>query len=919
MTAVSIVFTCTNATSAGSTHGAGIGTITITGTKESNAALTGITLSGDYDTSFPQNGTFSYEGLVVTASYDDGTSNAVTDYEVSTPDLTTLGTKTVTVSYTHNGVTKTATYDITVEEAFDYAALPFSWEGGSSAALKKENGVTVNCDGSDYAAGNTPYLVKFSKDGHYVLVKTDSQPGKVTVGVKMLGGSTSSYIVVQGSADGEAFTDVETLTISGSQNDILTLETTNAFAATDRYVRLYFKKGSNVGVGPISIALPSSEPAISAEAALSLDYDATSGEIGYSIINPVDGASLTATTEADWITDFVVASDKVTFTITANTGEERSATVMLTYVNATKEVTVTQAAYVDPNAPGTENNPYTVAEAIEATPTTGEVYISGIVSSFYNTSIVGDDSNYRYYISDDGTTDTQLLVYKGKGLNEATFTDADDLKVGDEVVIYGKLTMYNNAPEVASGNYIVSLNRPADTTPSIEVNKTAINVSAESAEGTITVTYNNITEVEAEVHFCDANGGDAEYDWILASLNDDNNIEYIIDPNNGEERTAYMRVYALDDNTEEVYSDIITITQAKYVAPDEEVNPAQAGVGAFVKVTSADEITAGNYLIVYEGNATHDAVAFNGGLETLDAVENGISVTIIDDKIIANNSTVAATFVLQPSGTVKSASGKYIGVTTNSNGLKQSDDASTYTNTFSIDDSGNAVISAVFEGSTMSLRYNYASDNLRFRYYKNAGQQPIALYKYDETATITETVAVSGVGYRTYCSTSDLDFSNTGLTAYKATIANNQVSFTEVTAVPAGQGVLLKGAEGSYNVPVIAEAAELEGNAFVGVTEEDQVDAPIFVLMNGEAGVGFYKTTKTFTVGAHTAYLPAQAAGTNGARSFIGFDFDNTTTAIEGVANVENRNGEVYNLQGQRVSKAQKGLYIVGGKKVLVK
>ena len=268
---------------------------------------------------------------------------------------------------------------------------------------------------------------------------------------------------------------------------------------------------------------------------------------------------------------------------------------------------------------------------------------------------------------------------------------------------------------------------------------------------------------------------------------------------------------------------------------------------------------------------------------------------------------------------MKSASGKYIGVTTNSNGLKQSDDASTYTNTFSIDDSGNAVISAVFEGSTMSLRYNYASDNLRFRYYKNAGQQPIALYKYDETATITETVAVSGVGYRTYCSTSDLDFSNTGLTAYKATIANNQVSFTEVTAVPAGQGVLLKGAEGSYNVPVIAEAAELEGNAFVGVTEEDQVDAPIFVLMNGEAGVGFYKTTKTFTVGAHTAYLPAQAAGTNGARSFIGFDFDNTTTAIEGVANVENRNGEVYNLQGQRVSKAQKGLYIVGGKKVLVK
>ena len=117
--------------------------------------------------------------------------------------------------------------------------------------------------------------------------------------------------------------------------------------------------------------------------------------------------------------------------------------------------------YVDPNAPGTVNNPYTVAQAIANTPSSGNVYIQGIVSSFYNTSIVGDGSNYRYYISDDGTTTTQLLVYKGKGLNQATFTNANDLLVGDEVVIYGSLITYQNAPEVASGNYLYSWNRPA--------------------------------------------------------------------------------------------------------------------------------------------------------------------------------------------------------------------------------------------------------------------------------------------------------------------------------------------------------------------------------------------------------------------------------------------------------------------------
>ena len=150
----------------------------------------------------------------------------------------------------------------------------------------------------------------------------------------------------------------------------------------------------------------------------------------------------------------------------------------------------------------------------------------------------------------------------------------------------------------------------------------------------------------------------------------------------------------------------------------------------YVKVTSASELTDGEYLIVYEGNATHDAYAFNGALETLDAANNGVAVTINNDVIASSTAIDAAVFTIDvTNGTLKSASGKYIGVSSNNNGLRQTDDATTYTNTFGIDDDGNAVIGAVFDGSTMSLRYNYASDNLRFRYYKNAGQQPIALYK----------------------------------------------------------------------------------------------------------------------------------------------------------------------------------------------
>ena len=158
---------------------------------------------------------------------------------------------TITLSYT--GATDKV---ITVTQGHyvvDYAVLPFVWGGGSSSDFLDLNGVTAHNLGTDYASGNSPYLIKLDNTGDYIQVKTNEQPGKVTIGVKMIGGASTSTITIQGSADGETFTNIETLTISGAQNNVLTLETTNAFAANVRYVRMLFTKGSNVGVGPITI------------------------------------------------------------------------------------------------------------------------------------------------------------------------------------------------------------------------------------------------------------------------------------------------------------------------------------------------------------------------------------------------------------------------------------------------------------------------------------------------------------------------------------------------------------------------------------------------------------------------------------------------------------------------------------------
>ena len=151
-------------------------------------------------------------------------------------------------------------------------------------------------------------------------------------------------------------------------------------------------------------------------------------------------------------------------------------------------------------------------------------------------------------------------------------------------------------------------------------------------------------------------------------------------------------------------------------------------MAGYVKVNSTEEITNGNYLIVCE----EASAAFNGGLATLDGTNNKINVTIDGGVIAADVVTNSSTFTIDVDNqTLRSASGYYIGVSNNSNGLKQSEEPEVYHNSFVIDENGDAVISAVFNGSNMVLRYNATSTQNRFRYYSyNSTQKAIQLYKY---------------------------------------------------------------------------------------------------------------------------------------------------------------------------------------------
>lgn len=79
-------------------------------------ALSSISISGTYQTTFEYNEVFNYVGLVVTAHYSNGTYKVVTNYTVSSPSMTTTGTQNVTVTYKENNISKSASYNITVKE-----------------------------------------------------------------------------------------------------------------------------------------------------------------------------------------------------------------------------------------------------------------------------------------------------------------------------------------------------------------------------------------------------------------------------------------------------------------------------------------------------------------------------------------------------------------------------------------------------------------------------------------------------------------------------------------------------------------------------------------------------------------------------------------------------------------------------------
>ena len=153
-------------------------------------------------------------------------------------------------------------------------------------------------------------------------------------------------------------------------------------------------------------------------------------------------------------------------------------------------------------------------------------------------------------------------------------------------------------------------------------------------------------------------------------------------------------------------------------------------------------------------------------------------------------------------------------------------------------------------------------------------------------------------------------------TVYTGAVSANKVMLTEVNdkAIPADNAVILKSTSSTITLTPTNASGTLSGNALLGMQTATAAPANAYCLSKGTSGVGFYAFTGT--IPANRGYLVI----TSGAPQYLGFDDNGGTTGLnEAKSQTEETRGEFFDLQGRRIMNPTKGLYIVNGRKVVIK
>lgn len=241
------------------------------------------------------------------------------------------------------------------------------------------------------------------------------------------------------------------------------------------------------------------------------------------------------------------------------------------------------------------------------------------------------------------------------------------------------------------------------------------------------------------------------------------------------------------------------------------------------------------------------------------------------------------------------------------------------------DDNAKATISITAnENATIVFQGNNTNNNLRFNSSLSSyscyssGFAPPFIYRLTTAATID--VAFGATGWKTAVFAQNVALRE-GTKAYIVTSAGENAVLESVSQIKAHTPVLLKATANSTSTFDVIDTEVNYANTNLLEISDNTTGDGVYVLANKSNGVGFYQWNGGL-LGAGRVYLPVSIAG---AREFLGFAVDETS----GITNARcetTANDRVYDLQGRwvkesgtRHSEWKNGLYIVNGKKVVIK
>ena len=754
--------------------------------------------------------------------------------------------------------------------------------------------------------GGTAY-VKLTASTYYIQTSNFAQNGFTSIKIKArtYGGPSADQALITVSwydASTSAETVLGTVAPTGTTLTDYTISSpTNPTGNTTGYVKIQCKgagssKGSGISQVTITYTAPSAAVATPTFSPAGGLYTSTQNvELacatgGATIYYTLDGSTPTGSS-TEYTGTAITVDATTTIKAIAIKGSDESYVASATY-------TIYPVLHA-----GTAGDPYTVADArnaIDANTGISDVYATGIVSEIV-TAYDSEHKNISFNISADGlTTSVQLQAYRCKKGDGGSDPDVDGIQVGDVVIVKGNLTKYSSTYEFAQDNVLISLDRP--TTPLIIVTPTSLTGFTygvgfgPSDAKTFSVEGSNLT-----ANITLSLGVSSNYEMSLTENGVYSN-ELSLTPTTGTVTATdiYVRLKAgLTVNAS--YEGTVTLTST------DATPKAVSLTGSVTQPNFTWNLATNSYV----ASPTESQVTWTGTYATMNN-DKGSSQTAANSYLggDANNRT-STRFYKDQILTIAPTSGytiTSIEFTATSPSYATTLQGSTWTNATAAVNEKLVTVTPTNGALPISATIGAA-----------CGFEEVKVY-YGVVTSVPLTPAKT---YTTLTSSHNLDFTSVSSVLEAYIVKDNDtsdgyVTLTQVNKVPANTGLVLRAKTpgSAVGVPVFdgTDPDDVSGNKMAGSATATTAVAKNagYILSDG-----VFQPSSKGTLAAGKAYLniavPASAP-------ILSLDFGNEATNIADVrSKMEDVKGEVYDLNGQRVAQPAKGLYIVNGKKYVVK